>query len=266
MTKEGAGMKKFFFLSFCFIIFNNLSVNSATLQANVSKEGSLGVHRIVDAETNIPIQGAKVTLPQKNYGATTDENGTFNLNADITGSTILSVEKDGYRPFSLTINEKIASKPMIVGIEKNNSMNLTIDKEMFHLGDNNYSEQSANASQFRVNCVGPFYTKKVKIDYANDNTYLVIGSIIGIDTKMARSMGQNNITYAYASPPEVFFNGSKIAEIQLNGDGQRIKIPKNLIKLHQNNEITIKTGRNLMQTAYIDYDDIEFMNLSIETN
>ena len=29
-------------------------------------------------------------------------------------------------------------------------------------------------------------------------------------------------------------------------------------------EITIKTGRNVMQTAYIDYDDIEFMNLIIE--
>ena len=30
------------------------------------------------------------------------------------------------------------------------------------------------------------------------------------------------------------------------------------------NEITIKTGRNLMQTAYIDYDDIEFINLFLE--
>lgn len=31
------------------------------------------------------------------------------------------------------------------------------------------------------------------------------------------------------------------------------------------NEITIRTGRNLKQTAYIDYDDIEFMNLSIQS-
>ena len=46
--------------------------------------------------------------------------------------------------------------------------------------------------------------------------------------------------------------------------GQKIKIPPNLIRKGQVNEVTIKTGRNLMQTAYIDYDDIEFMNLFFE--
>lgn len=95
--------------------------------------------------------------------------------------------------------------------------------------------------------------------------YLVIGSIIGIDTLMARSLRQNSIVNSYASPPEVYFNGTKIAEIQLNGDGQRIRLPNNLVKSGQMNEITIRTGRNLKQTAYIDYDDIEFMNLSIES-
>ena len=258
-------MRKFLFLSLIFT-FLNLQANAAALQANISKEGAAGINRIVDSETNMPVSGAKVTLPQKNYSTKTNPDGTFDLNANINGSTILSVEKDGYKPFSLTVNEKIASRPIIVGIEKTNPMNIVIDKEMFHLGDNNYSDQSANAGDFRVKCVGPYYTKNVKIDRATDKTYLVIGSIIGIDTKLARSMGQNKIVHAYASPPEVFFNGNKIAEIQLNGDGQRIKIPRNLIRVGQNNEITIKTGRNLMQTAYIDYDYIEFANLSIETN
>jgi len=258
-------MRKFLFLSLIFT-FLNLQVNAAALQANISKEGAAGINRIVDSETNLPVSGAKVTLPQKNYSTNTNQDGTFDLNAHIDGSTILSVEKEGYKPFSLTINEKIASRPIIVGIEKTNPMNITIDKDMFHLGDNNYSDLSANAGEFRVKCVGPYYTKNIKINQATDKTYLVIGSIIGIDTKLARSMGQNKIIQAYASPPEVFFNGNKIAEIQLNGDGQKVKIPKNLIKVGQNNEITIKTGRNLMQTAYIDYDDIEFANLSIETN
>ena len=75
---------------------------------------------------------------------------------------------------------------------------------------------------------------------------------------------KEKIPNAFASPPEVYFNGNKISEIQLNGDGQKIKLPSNLIKKNQVNEITIKTGRNLMQTAYVDYDDIEFMNLIIE--
>ena len=92
--------------------------------------------------------------------------------------------------------------------------------------------------------------------------YLVIGSIIGIDTAMARGIGQNRITNSYASPPEVYLNGNKIAEIKINGDGQKIKLPNNLLR--QKNELTIKTGVNLMQTAYVDYDDIEIMNLYIE--
>ena len=76
-------------------------------------------------------------------------------------------------------------------------------------------------------------------------------------------MGQNRQPNAYASPTEVYFNGNKIADVQINGDGQKIKLPRNLVKSGIN-EVMIKTGRTLMQTSYVDYDDIEFMNLSIE--
>ncbi len=256
-------MRKFLLTALLFLIIG-LPAECAPLQANISKEGEAGINRIVDSETNAPIAGARVSLPQKNYSTISGADGTFDLNANINGSTILSVEKEGYKPFSLTVNEQIASRPIVVGIEKTNPYSTTIEKDMFHLGDSMYSDMSANAGQFRVKCIGPFYTKNIRIDNISNNVYLVIGSIIGIDTKMAKSMGQNNIVHAYSSPPEIFFNGNKIAEIQLNGDGQRFQIPKNLIRLHQNNEITLKTGRNLMQLSYIDYDDIEFMNLYIE--
>jgi len=114
--------------------------------------------------------------------------------------------------------------------------------------------------------IGPFYTKRFNLKNLkfNQPIFLVIGSIIGIDTNMARTIGQNQITNAFASAPEVYFNGNKISEIQINGDSQKIRIPPALIRKNQTNEVTIKTGRNLMQTAYIDYDDIEFMNLFIE--
>jgi hypothetical protein len=117
-----------------------------------------------------------------------------------------------------------------------------------------------------MNSIGPFYTKRFLLKNVKFNKpiFLIIGSIIGIDTNMARSMGQNRITNAFASAPEVYFNGNKISEIQINGDEQKIKIPPALINKNQVNEVTIKTGRNLMQTAYIDYDDIEFMNLFFE--
>ncbi|MGN1125734.1 MAG: carboxypeptidase-like regulatory domain-containing protein [Candidatus Gastranaerophilaceae bacterium] len=258
-------MKKL--LLFSLLLFTiNSSADAAIFQGNVSKVDEIGKHRIVDADTNVPIDGATVTVPQKNYETQTDSNGTFNLDTNIRGNTILSVQKEGYKPFSLTVNEQIATRPMTVGIEKSSPMDLAVETSMFHLGDNNYSELSANAGQFRVKPIGPFYTKKFVINKASDKTFLVIGSIIGIDTKMAQMMGQNKISVAYACPPEVFFNGVKIAEIQLNGDGQKMRIPKNLIRLNQQNEITIKTGRNMLQTDYIDYDDIEFMNLSIEVN
>ena len=193
--------------------------------------------------------------------------GNFNLNTRINGDTIMSVKKDGYRPFSITINENIAAKPMILGIQKSESRDVVIDSDMLHLGDNNFSNDSANAGEFRLESIGPVYTKRFMMT-ANTlafNNYLIIGSIIGIDTKMAKQMRQNQIRNSYSSPPEVFFNGRKIAEIRLNGDNQKIKLPRALILPDQENEIVIQTGINLFQKAYVDYDDIELMNLSIQT-
>ena len=93
--------------------------------------------------------------------------------------------------------------------------------------------------------------------------YLVIGSIIGIDSLMAQKMGQNRIKSSYATPPEIFLNGIKIANIELNGDAQRFELPKNLIRKGTENEVTIRTGKNMASVSRIDYDDIEFMNLSV---
>lgn len=237
------------------------------VQGGVEKAVTVGTNRILDSATNAPIGGAKVSLPQENYNTYTDSNGGFALNTNINGQTVMSVEKAGYKPYSVTINQNNASHPIIVGIEKSTPHDITVDTEMFHLGDNSYSDLSANAKEFQVQAVGPFYSKKIKIPSLAPGTRvnLVIGSIIGVDTLMAKSMGQNKISNAYASPPEVYFNGNKIADIQLNGDGQKIRVPYSLIRQNQLNEITIKTGRNLSQTAYVDYDDIEFMNLSMET-
>ena len=52
-------------------------------------------------------------------------------------------------------------------------------------------------------------------------------------------------------------------KLQVNGDGQRIKIPNALIAADSKNQIAIKTGQNMMPSDHIDYDDIEIMNLSI---
>jgi len=228
---------------------------------------SAGENTIIDLETNKPIPNAKIFLPRENYSTYTNEDGSFVLDARIDGQTIMSVEKDGYRPYSMTIDKSTAAKPMVMSIEKSKVEDIVLNSEILHLGDDNFSANSANSGEFKVKSIGPFYTKTFKMtaDALTRMNYLVIGSIIGVDTKMARSMGQNKVVHSYASPAEIFFNGNKISEIQLNGDGQRIKLPNNLIRPDNINEITIKAGKNLMQTAYIDYDDIEIMNMSIQT-
>ena len=221
-------------------------------------------NRIMDSATNTPIGNAKITVPKYNYSTYSDAQGNFDL-GNIKSPAILSVEKEGYRPFSLTVNSynQAGTKPLVVGIEKSDVSDIVIESGMVHIGDDNYSTASANAGNFRLKSSGPYFTKDFVINNALGSNYLVIGSILGIDTLMAKTMGQNRIVNAYASPPEVYFNGAKIAEIQLNGDNQKIKLPNNLVRSQQKNQITIKAGRNLMQTVYIDYDDIEIANLSI---
>ncbi len=235
---------------------------------STSAYGAIDVvgNKIIDSTTNSPIGNAKITLPKYNYSTYSDSNGNFSVDKNIDDTTIMSIEKEGYRPFSLTVNRlSSVSKPLVLGIQKSNVSDIVIESSMLHLGDDNYSDASANAGNFRLNSIGPSYSKNfiMKSSTLRSQNYLVIGSILGIDTLLARTMGQNSITTTYASPPEVYFNGVKIAEIQLNGDNQKIKLPNNLIRPEQSNQVTIKVGRNLMQTAYLDYDDIEIANLSI---
>lgn len=244
----------------------NQTYAASTYEGIVSEEGKGASSRIVDKSTGNGVGGAKITLPKQRYSTQTDSDGYFELDTYIDGTSIMSIQKENYKPYSVTVTDQTFSNPITIGIEKSNASDLVVDSSMYHLGDNNFSDLSANAGEFRMQAIGPFYTKRfiLKNLKFNKPVFLVIGSIIGIDTEIARSIGQNHIANAFSSPPEIFFNGNKISEIQINGDGQRIKIPPSLIKKNQVNEVTIRTGRNLMQTAYIDYDDIEFMNLFFE--
>jgi hypothetical protein len=236
-----------------------------TIQGGVSERGFGSQNRVIDKKTGEGVGNAKITLPKEKYQTRTDKNGYFELDTQINGTSIMSVQKDKYKPYSMTVTQKSLEHPLEVTIEKSDAHNLAIDTSMHHLGDNSFSNNSANAGEFQSSATGPFFTKKFYLKNINTHSpvYLVIGSIIGIDTLVARSMGQNGRPNAYASPTEVFFNGNKIADVQINGDGQKIKLPSNLVKRGLN-EVTVKTGRNMMQTSYVDYDDIEFMNLSIE--
>ena len=244
--------------------------HATTFIGEVTKVGQQESNRIIDTKTKQGVEFAKITIPQKNIQTYSDGNGNFELPPiTVNAPLILNVEKEGYRPFSITINNNSSlQNPMKIEIAKSEALDIAIDTEILHLGDNSFSKNSANAGDFKLKSIGPSYSRNFIMTQSakQETNYLIIGSIVGLDTKLAKSMGQNKIkTSAYSSPTEVYFNGNKIGEIKINGDGQRIKIPNNLIKADAKNQITIKTGENMGPSDHIDYDDIEIMNLSILT-
>lgn len=260
-------MKKLFGM-ILLIVMSYTTANATVMQAGISANETVKNYcTVIDKFSRKPVPNAKITIPSKNYTAYSDINGHFEIKTPINSQTILAVEKNNYKPFSMTINRGDNIRPIVVEIEKANSFDITVDSKLCHLGDNNYSVYSANSGEFKGTAVGSIYNKKFFISGVNSSKphYLVIGSIIGIDTPEARRVGQSSVTTSFATPPIVYLNGQKIAVINVNGDNQKIKLPKELIKWNQNNIITIKAGINLMQTSRVDFDDIEFMNLSIES-
>lgn len=259
-------MKNFIIILGILLTSTNLAA-ATTFTGGVTKVGQQESNQIIDAQTKQGVEFAKITIPQKKFRTYSDANGNFEIeHVQITNPTILNIEKEGYRPFSITINNNESlNNPMKIEIAKSEATDISLDTQILHLGDDTFSKNSANASDFRLKSIGPYYSKDfIMTENAKRSTnYLVIGSIVGLDTKLAKSMGQNRIQYAYSSPAEIYFNGKLIGELKINGDGQRVKIPNQLILAEQANQITIKTGQNLMPSDHLDYDDIEIMNLSI---
>ena len=248
-----------------FVLFIFLPVSAETINGNVRQDDLLNKKSvIVDSQTEKPIEGAKVYLPDYNFKTKTDKNGQFQLNASIEDSAILQIEKEGYRPFSMIIDKSFQNHPLKLGIEKTNNMDAFIEQGVFHLGDNNFSSNSANCREFKADTLGPYYSKTISLNVPDKSKQAVIifGSVIGLDTKSAKELRQNSIISAYSSPAEVIFNGEKIGELNVNGDNQQIIIPNSLIR--PKNELIVKTGKNLFQYKYTDYDDMEFANLRIE--
>ena len=247
------------------LIFCAILVDAKTITGEIKKE-TTEKNTIFDMENNLPLEGVTVKIPSKHYKTKTDRNGTFELRTNINAPTIMALEKNGYKPYSMTIGTNNNSDILNIGIEKTTPKDIIVETNMIHIGDDSFSENSANAEDFSIKSVGAFFSKdfQIKSIKSDEELFIKIGSIIGIDTVESQQMGQSHVKTAYSSAPELFFNGNKIADIKINGDNQKIKVPFGLIKVNQKNNITIKTGRNLYKISSIDYDDIEFTNLLLE--
>ena len=87
-------MKKFLTL----ILLINLSLlptqSATTFEGGVSAEGTGNASRIVDRNTGLGVEGATITLPKQRYTTQTDSNGFFELNTQINGPSIMSIQKE----------------------------------------------------------------------------------------------------------------------------------------------------------------------------
>ncbi len=257
-------MKKILFSIFLYLCFCLNNSYAEVISGKINKYDSGYQNKIVDYSTQKPLENAKISIPDLNYTTYTNKDGAFKLNVDINDKTVLFVEKDGYKVFSLTIDNNVLNNPLKLGIEKSNPFDLQLSTDVIHLGDNLFSSNSANSGEFKLYANGYAYTKIFsRPSFAqNQDVIIKIGTVIGLDTKKAREARQNNIARVYSSPAEVFVNGRRIASLELNGDNVEIVIPKNIIR--EQNELRIETGKNLFQTQYTDYDDIELANIRIE--
>lgn len=256
-----------FIFCFCLLTIKQDSKTYAgALSGTVKKDKYLirgTKNSIVDVSTGKPIQNAKVSIPSKHITTITDANGNFFLDAHLNGPAILSVNAEGYKPFSLTIDQNSFNNPLTIGIAKSGK-EIVIDSSLRHLGDDNYSPESANSLDFQSNSIGPIFKKNFYLENQNSNNLgLKIGSIIGLDTDMARRIGQSN-SKNFSSPAQIFINGKKIGELRINGDNQEIAVPAELLNFNSDNLLVITTGKNTQARSFTDFDDMEFINIILE--
>ena len=184
-------MKKYLILILILNLFT--PAIATTFIGEVTKVGQMDSNQIIDSQTKQGVEFAKITIPQKNIQTYSDGNGNFELPSIVVKSPlILNVEKEGYRPFSITINNNASlSNPMKIEIAKSEALDIAIDTEILHLGDNSFSKNSANATDFKIQSMGPSYSKDFIMTQSakRATNYLIIGSIVGLDTQLAKSMG-----------------------------------------------------------------------------
>lgn len=249
---------------FC-IIIDVSETKAFQINGGVERQEIFKMNTVSDKASGDAIENARISIPSSNFVTQSDGSGKFEMPKNISPPYILTVKKSGYQPFSLTVRS-YGKVPLSIEISKNSANKIIISEDSFHLGDNSFSSSSANAADFKMKSVGIFYQKDffIKKLGLGEDVNLVIGSLIGIDTKEAKKLGQTNVVNAYSSPVKIFFNSKEIANIKVNGDNQKISIPRSFIKQNAENSVKIFSGINMTQFLYTDYDDFELTNLFLE--
>ncbi len=219
--------------------------------------------QVIDAKTGQPLAGAQVSLPDQGFSMKTNANGEYEIPRFFGQKpVIMSVQKPGYFPFSVSIS-KDAPPKFTIRLQKQ-AQGIVLDTQLRHLGDGSFSPFSSAAAEFRKPPDGPAMRYQFSLDGValSNSPCLKIGSIIGLDTAMAHYLSGNHIG-VNASPLLVKLNGNLIARVQVNGDDQKIMLPKDLLHLQGVNTLEIEAGFHYPEPGRIDYDDMEMMHLVV---
>ena len=170
-----------FFISVSYPVF-------AAISGQINHDDVNYKNKIIDSRTKKPVSGAKISIPEIGFETYSDNDGAFKLNADVSDKTVMFVERDGYKVFSLTVDNSVFNSPLKLGIEQSSPFDMQITSGVIHLGDNMYSDNSANSSDFRLSANGHYLANIFKRPQATQKQDIVIriGTLIGLDTKKAK--------------------------------------------------------------------------------
>jgi hypothetical protein len=253
-------------LLFFFLLMPMETISSVwaqqTLSAGVQLEVSAPIGSVISAHSGRPIGEAMVSIPELGIQFKADALGHFELPPLPNKPVIVHVQAPGYVAETRTLrgNPIIPFRFRLV----ESRQTLVIDDTLRHLGDNNYSANSAAAGQFRAAGAGPvlmlpFYLPPT----AGQQAILQIGSVIGLDTARAQSVGQSQLAYS-SSPSIVKLNGVQVAVLSLNGDRLRVQVPQGVLRPGAMNQVEIQAGYHTPGGTRIDFDDFELMSVFLE--
>ena len=198
--------------------------------------------QVIDRATGEPLANVAVDIPGAGVSVRTDSQGRFKLPENVPSDEILTAKLEDYAPFSQTTREQ--GGPLRVELDRlNENTTLVLQSDVVHLGDDQYSEQSAGARDFRLRSQGREMARQFRLERVpSQPAVLKIGSLIGLDTQDAVRAGQSGIATADMSPMEIELNGNTIETITLAADNIQIPLPTHMLRPGMNT-VVIRTGK-----------------------
>jgi hypothetical protein len=237
---------------------------------------------VTDRATGRPLAGVEVSLPDEGITVRTDARGHFRLPRAAPGK-ILTARASTYVPKSMTLRRSGGLYEL--QLEQLTPQLTVVDDNLYHLGNDDYDPNSANALQFRKPSIGGRFEKTFDLQtYPSRDLTLRIGSLIGVDTPESVAAGQSGLTdrrLPETGGLRIFLNGSAIARLTLNGDDLAVTLPRWLLQKGANrlllstdpddqNSITAAANKTqggfygTITPRYRDLDDVEFAHLVLE--